>query len=262
MDAGLSGLRNPYLASAVAHAVNEWTIETYLSRDPRLWGSILVGTELPDLAAAEIELRARNPQMRQVLLRTNSLGRTLGHVGYTRVHEAAVAAGLPIAIDTAGDATGARRVSAGGFVGLDIERRALASQSLMTHLLGFIAHGVFERFPELKVVLAGGGVGWLTSLLWRVDVDFHGVNREVPWVHSVPSSYMCEHVRLTTFPMEDAPAGKLATLVELAGGPDLLVYGSGAPRKGAGSPEAIGALFPSAWTERILAGNALSIYAR
>ena len=200
--------------------------------------------------------------MRQVLLCTNSLGRTLGHAGYTRVHEAAVAAGLPIAIETGTDPTGPRSLSAGGFVGLDIERRALRSQSLMTHLLGFITHGVFDRFPELKIVLAGGGVGWLTSLLWRLDVDFHGVNREVPWVHSLPSSYMCEHVRLTTFPLEEAPAGQLATLVELAGGADLLLYGSGAPREGAGSPEAIRAIFPSAWTENILLRNALSIYAR
>ena len=66
----------------------------------------------------------------------------------------------------------------------------------MTHLLGFISNGVFERYPDLKVVLAGGGVGWLTALLWRLDTNFKGVKREIPWVKSLPSEYVARHVRL------------------------------------------------------------------
>ena len=256
----LTGFSDPYLAADVARAANDWTIARCEAAGGFLYGSILVATHLPHHAAREIERCADHGLMRQVLLCSNAVGRTFGHSVYAPIHEAAAAAGLPIAI-RAGAAGGVNPpLAAGGAVGLPLEQRTLAAEGLMTHLLGFVSNGVFERHPDLRLVLGGGGVGWLTGLLWRLDTNFKGVRRETPWLRRLPSQYVLEHVRLTTYPLEEAPPGRLARVVELAGGEPLLLYGSGSPNADADAAATVRETFPPAWAAAVLGGNARSVY--
>lgn len=258
--AALTSIRNPYLAAELARAANEWMVEQVLPRESRLLGSILVATHLPQLAAEEIRQRAQHRQMRQVVVASNALGRTLGHPVYRPIVEACAETALPLAVESGTVLDAGREATAGGSVGTDLERRVLASESLMTHLLGLVSNGVFESFPDLRVVLSGGGIAWLASVLWRLDVNFKGVHREIPWVTSTPSETVAEHVRLTTFPIEEAPPGELAKLVEFAGGPQLLVYGSGGPGDDAEPVARILAVLPEEWAEPVVHGNARALY--
>src|SRR5437764_15317732 len=43
-----------YIAGAVAQAANDWTIEEWLPRDPRLHGLVLVASAQPEAAAAQV----------------------------------------------------------------------------------------------------------------------------------------------------------------------------------------------------------------
>ena len=76
-------------------------------------------------------------------------------------------------------------------------------------VLSFVSEGVFERFPELRVVVAECGFAWLPPLLWRFDKDWKGVWREVPWVKRRPSEYVREHFLFTTAPAH-LPADPIA----------------------------------------------------
>ena len=60
-------------------------------------------------------------------------------------------------------------------------------------MLSLVSEGVFERFPDLRVVLIECGFAWLPLLLWRFDKDWKGVWREVPWLKHRPSEYVAEH---------------------------------------------------------------------
>ena len=71
---------------------------------------------------------------------------------------------------------------------------------------------------------------------------------------------MLEHVRLTTYPLEEAPPGRLARVVELAGGEALLLYGSGSPNADADAADTVRETFPPAWAAAVLGGNARSVY--
>ena len=118
----LTGFSDPYLAADVARAANDWTIARCEAGGGFLYGSILVATHLPHDAAREIERCAEHGLMRQVLLCSNAVGRTFGHSVYAPIHEAAAAAGLPIAI-RAGAAGGVNPpLAAGGAVGLPLEQ--------------------------------------------------------------------------------------------------------------------------------------------
>jgi predicted TIM-barrel fold metal-dependent hydrolase len=60
--------------------------------------------------------------------------------------------------------------------------------------------GVFERFPELKVVCVEADAGWVPHYMYRMD---HAYNRHRAWLHrgqelaKLPSEYFAEHIYLT-----------------------------------------------------------------
>jgi predicted TIM-barrel fold metal-dependent hydrolase len=49
-----SAIASPHLAGALCSAYNDWLVERWLARDPRLKGSIAVTAQDPDRAAAEM----------------------------------------------------------------------------------------------------------------------------------------------------------------------------------------------------------------
>jgi predicted TIM-barrel fold metal-dependent hydrolase len=107
----------------------------------------------------------------------------------------------------------------------------LANQPIArAQMLSFISEGVFERFPDLRVMVTECGFAWLPALLWRFDKDWKGVWREVPWVKDLPSEYVRRHFCLTTAPAHLPPsdAGR-AQLLEMLGGPAMLAYASDFP---------------------------------
>src|SRR5207248_1548805 len=64
----IDSLHNPDAAVALASAVNDWQIAQWLSHDPRLRGSIVAPSQIPALAAREIDRVADHPAFVQVLL--------------------------------------------------------------------------------------------------------------------------------------------------------------------------------------------------
>ncbi|MFC7540274.1 hypothetical protein ACFQU2_13455 [Siccirubricoccus deserti] len=52
----------------MAHAVNEWQLEAWLRKEPRLRGSVVVPYEDGAASAAEIRKRAGDPNFCQVLM--------------------------------------------------------------------------------------------------------------------------------------------------------------------------------------------------
>ena len=76
-----------------------------------------------------------------------------------------------------------------------VEDYVAQSAAFETVLLSLLAEGVFQKFPELKVVLAESGVTWLPQFLWRNDKIWRGVRPEVPWIDRVPREIVHDHVR-------------------------------------------------------------------
>jgi predicted TIM-barrel fold metal-dependent hydrolase len=260
-DLHVSGLHNPYFATALASALNDWTIDRWLSADARLVGSIIVGCQLPEEAAKEIRRVAHEPRMVQVLLADNPTKHPFGHPMFHPIYEAAVETGRPIAIHAGANDWANPPSTGGGSASTYIEAHTLWPQAAMTHLVSFVAHGVFEKYSDLRLLLIEVGSAWLAPLLWRFDAEYRGLRREVPWLRRLPSEYFARHVWVTTQPLELSPRrDQVIELLSWIGAEDKLVYSSDYPHWDADDLDYLRARLPRDWHAKVLRENAMQLY--
>lgn len=253
-----STMSNPHLAAALCSAYNDWLIEHWLARDSRLRGSIAVATQDPDSAAAEIRRVGPNPHVVQVLLPSGA-NLAYGHPRYLPILEAAAELGLVVGIHAGGDGCGTMNApTAVGWPTYYIEYHTLLFSSMSAHVTSLICHGTFERLPTLRVTLIEAGVCWLPGLLWRLDGNYKALRMEVPWVQTLPSQTVREHVRLTTQPMErPEKTGDLRSVLGVIG-PELLLFATDYPHWDFDNPTFLP--LEDDWKERVFDTNARDWY--
>ena len=260
-DSHVAGHHNPYFATELARACNDWSVERWLSRDERLASSILVGSQLPVEAAAEVRRHAGNPRMVQVMLVDNPLGYGFGHPVFHPIYEAAQETGRPVAVHGGAGGWANPPSTGGGSVNTYFETHTLWPQAMQTHLVSFIAHGVFEKYPLLRLLLIEGGSAWLPSLLWRLDTEYKGLRREIPWVRRLPSEYFADHVWVSSQPLEISPRREqVIELLRSMGLEDKLVYSSDYPHWDADEVDYLSTRLPVEWHRRVFLENACRLY--
>jgi predicted TIM-barrel fold metal-dependent hydrolase len=259
----VAALPNPHFAVAVARALNDHTVDHWLGADARLKASVALASQTPDRAAEEIRRLAGHPQVVQAMLCANPLGLGFGHPIYDPIHRACAETGLVLTVHSLGDGAAGAAGSplASGRPNFYFEYHTGAVEGVMTHLMSFIAHGVFERYPSLRLVLDEGGVTWLPSFLRRLDTNYRGLRRELPWLRRLPTEYFHEHVRVTTQPFELESGGDslLAPLAEL-GFEEILMFSSDYPHWDTDSVLQNRARLPRAWHDQVFWRNAAELY--
>jgi uncharacterized protein len=244
--------------AALAAAVNDWQVEHWLERDARLRASITVPFESPTLAAAEIERAAAHPGFVQVLLypRTSA---PLGKRQYWPIYEAACAAGLPIGIHAASTTPGP--TTATGWPSYYIEDHTGLAVAFQAQVISLVFEGVFDRFPQLRVVLMEGGFAWVPALAHRLDALHERLGAEVPDLQHRPSRYLRERVRITTQPMEEPerPADLVPLLRDV--GAEILMFSTDYPHWDFDNPHrAFRTRVPPDLHRRIMSDNARVLY--
>ncbi|MCI0637270.1 MAG: amidohydrolase family protein [Actinobacteria bacterium] len=254
----VSAMPSPHLASSLAAAYNDWLLEHWIARDGRLKGSIVVATQDPARAAAEIRRVGEHPDFVQVLLPSGAQA-GYGDPRYWPIFETAEELGLVVGLHVGGDGCGTMPApSATGWPTYYLEWHTLLTTAMMSHLVSLVCHGVFERYPRLRVTLIEGGVSWLPGLLWRLDGNYKALRMEVPWLKRLPSEYVRDHVRLTTQPLErPASTKELRAVLDIVG-PELLLFATDYPHWDFDNP--LFTPLEEAWADRIFDGNARDWY--
>jgi predicted TIM-barrel fold metal-dependent hydrolase len=231
----VDGLHNPFAAEAFSRAANDWQIEHWLDKEPRLRASIVVPVQHPDLAAAEIRRVGGPPGFVQVGLPARA-ERPYGNRRYLPIFEAALEHDLVVSVQFGG-APGVPPTSA-GWTTHYVEEWVGMAHVFQSQVMSMVVEGVFDRFPELRVACAESGWTWLPSLMWRLDKEWKGLRREVPWVKRPPSAYIREHMRFTLQPT-DAPEDRtqLTEVLDQLGSDDLLLFSTDWPHWHYDSPE-------------------------
>lgn len=254
-----SGFHNPDIAVDLCRASNDWSLDNWLDgRDHRLYGAIQVSTVLPEQAAREIRRVAVNERFVSVLMVANPLLRPFGDPIYHPIFEAAEECGLAITIH-GGTELLTKGTAASGSAMSMLEQYALLPNPGMTYMTSLIAHGVFEKYPRLRVLFNEFGCEWLPWLMWSLDAHYKLLRRENGLVRDLPSEYFRRHIWMSLQPLTSgaADSGNVAQLLQSFGGlEDRLCFGTDYPHWDDDRPTYVAARLPRSWHRKIFSENA------
>lgn len=253
---------NPQQADAVAKAANQLVHDEWLDADDRYLGSIRVAVNDAAVAVREIERWADDERFVQIVVPARVIG-TYGEQRFFPIWQAAAELGLVIFVhDELGTLAEAPPTQV-GYPSFYAEAHAVRPSAGIIHLTSFIASGVVERLPELRVVFGDVSVHGARSLLLRTDKDWRSDRLEVPWVTADPTTYMERFARFVVQP-EDEISPHSATTTDAIGADtsELVVYGSRLPYWDSVSPDHTFTNWAPEQRERCLSGNALAFYPR
>jgi predicted TIM-barrel fold metal-dependent hydrolase len=255
---GHANVQNPYFGTAFARATNDWNVDTWLTYDERLYSVVAINVTQPDEAAKEIRRVGKHPRVCATVLAGSPLGRPYGDPIYHPIWEASSEMGLPIDIHL-GTASPERQ--AGGLPETDLASIVPQWTFMMHHITSLIVHGVFEKWPSMKVLIKEVGTIWLPQLMWRLDSRYADLTRESPWVKKLPSAYIREHIKLGTQPLEDPPdRDKLSRFYEVNEMRDLICFATDYAHTTFDDPTAIARRLPNGWARRVMCDNSCAHY--
>ncbi len=223
----VESIHNPDTAAAMASAVNDWQIAEWLDCESRLRASIVVPSQQPEMAAREIDRVGEHPGFVQVFLPVCS-PMLYGNRHYYPIFEAAARHDLAIGLHFGG-APGNPPTGA-GWPSYYVEEYVGMAQVFQSQILNLIVEGVFDRFPTLRVVCIEGGFTWVPALMWRMDKEWKGLRREIPWNKYLPSEYVRKHMRFTIQPLDAPPEpAQMREVIDQLGSEDLLLFATDYP---------------------------------
>lgn len=223
----VESLHSMDLAESMATAVNTWQVEEWLNKEERLKASLVVPSQNPALAAAEVKRWEGHSGFVQVVLPVRSR-MPYGNRNFDPLFASIEAAGLKIAISFGG-APG-NPPSGVGWPNTNYEIYAGMAQIFQSQVMSMVYEGVFDRFPDISVVLLEGGFNWVPSLMWRMNKEWKGLRHNVPWVKELPSEYIRRHFRWSMLPLDASPeTSQNQEILEQMGGEDLLLFATDFP---------------------------------
>jgi predicted TIM-barrel fold metal-dependent hydrolase len=256
-------LPDRHLTSAVLAAHNEMMVSRWLDTgefSERYRGTIRVNPEDVSGALREIARWKDHPQVVQVGVPLQSR-ELYGKPQFWPIWEAAAAANLPVAVHVEmGTGIGYAPTPSGhprtyeqyvGFMALNY----------IYHLMNMIAEGVFERFPDFKVVWADGAADMLTPFTWRMDTFGRPHLEQTPWAPRMPSEYLPGHVFFVEGSLDGPGDTEFAgDWLSFTGKEKMIMFGSSYPYWQHNDADVLPSSLTAQQRERILWRNAAELY--
>lgn len=277
--AGMALAAEHYVADTDAlyvnlQSFNRWYDETWgFDYDNKLYATAVVSLRDLDRAVALTdEVLERGAKV--VLLPTGpAYGRTPSHPYYdpvwSRLNEAGVTVAFHIMpfwyFDAISPAWGLDRDPAAWHMSAWQWMNAYGERPIIETISALIFDNIFGRFPNLRVLIAEHGAGWVPHTLIHMDKS-RGMGRNGPWIGGAlsdrPSKIFKEFVRVSPYPEDDIP-----WIVDNLDGDDrCLVMGSDFPHaEGLAQPtDFVNLLDPLSEDakRRIMRGNAETLFER
>ena len=178
--AAFSILPNAHLAARLCSAYNDWLLEHWLQEEPRLRGMLVVPAQYPKAAADEIRRLGGRDEFVGVFL-PGGARIPYGNPVYDPLWAAADELGLPVAVHTHYESVGiSPPITPAGMPDYYVEYHTLCGAGMYGHFVSILCHGVFERFPNVRVAMIEGGLVPYVGFLWRLDTNWRACRSRSP----------------------------------------------------------------------------------
>lgn len=262
----LNTVNNPRYAVALANAYNAWLSENFLADNDDLYGSIVVAADRPDLAAEEIDDRARNDSFTSVSLMPGALLPPAGDRKYDPIFDAAQRHDLPVLLHSASSPLTTGLPTVFRYTESYAEGHCLANPMFnIWNMVNMMYRGVPERFPDLDIVFQEAGLAYVPYVKWRMDDIYLELSDEIPLLNKLPSEYIDDQFYFTTQPLGHTAqnARHLSYVIEMVG-PDNILYSSDLPHRSFDPPEEllnrVGSQFDEATIQDIMWRNSQHVF--
>jgi predicted TIM-barrel fold metal-dependent hydrolase len=180
---------------ACFEAYNRW-LAAFCATDPkRLVGIAMVALPSPEEGVRELKEAARQG-FKGVMFCGDPAFDDYDHPSYAPIWEMAIELGLPVSfhILTGKDSYGM------AVRGPKVIQQIVTVRGNQNIIMMMVLGGVFERHPDLKVVMVENDAGWLPHFCFRLDHAWerHRWSMEIGSISRKPSEYVHENV-YTTF---------------------------------------------------------------
>ena len=164
-------------AIAACRAYNNWLYEEFVNASPKIKGMALIPVQDVEAAVEELRRAIKELGMRGAMLPSNGEG-IKGHLGakvYWPLYEEAEKLGCCLAVH-------------GGchhHFGMDSFSTYYPVHALghpfgiMVQAASMLAHGIFDRFPKLRVAFLEGGATWVPFFMDRIDRSYNKAHFQV-----------------------------------------------------------------------------------
>jgi predicted TIM-barrel fold metal-dependent hydrolase len=198
-------LEDPELSQAYTRAYNRWICE-FCSGSDRLVPTAHLSLSDPAAAAKELERAVGEGARGAYVAPFTHDGRPLGHSDNDPVFAAAQDLDVPFAIHPTFEpqwTKGTRMGSWENVKQLRLLASVTASDGVRHQFTTLFDYGVFDRFPQLRVIVLESGGGWIGYWLDRIDAVYGHtfIGQRVPLEHK-PSDYFRDRIWISCDPDE------------------------------------------------------------
>jgi uncharacterized protein len=196
---------DPALAQAYTKAYNRWICE-FCADEPRLVPTAHLSLSDAAAAAKELERAVGEGAKGGYVAPFHHDGRPLGHPDNDVLFAAAQDLDVPLAIHPTFEPQWTKGTRMGAWENVK-QLRLLATVSgadgVRHQFTTLFDYGVFDKFPQLKVLVLESGAGWIGYWLDRIDAVYSHtfIGERVPLEHK-PSDYFRERIWISCDPDE------------------------------------------------------------
>lgn len=231
---------NPWeeMALAMARAYNNWIADFCRAAPGRLYGAAQVPLLYVDAAVAEARRAVTDLGLKLIYVRPNPYGgRSWTDPIYDPFWACAEELGVPIGFHEGTFPKAMPTAGADRFENFFFQHIISHPFEQQLACLSFLAGGILERFPRLKVVFLEAGCGWLPYWLARMDGHYEQIGWMVPEIKQKPSQYFHRQCYISLDPDEH----DLPHVVDVVGA-DKIMFASDFPHYDAIFPGSVAAV--------------------
>ncbi len=250
------------LAVAYARAYNRWIVDFCADSGGRLIPIAHIPLSVPELAEQELRRCAQDGIRGFFVPPFIWTRKAHGHPDHHRVFAAAQELGMPMGIHPSFEPHWAAPTRFGRMTGAETAfyQNVILGDVIRAGFTSLFQYGVFDLFPELRVVILEIGAGWIGYWLERMDATYDSpLGRSVP-LKGRPSEYFKRQCWISADPDERALAGVVPFV-----GEDRFFWASDFPH--ADHPpdylenlDALVELLPQSARPKVLGANVLECY--